>query len=143
MGNENLIEYQIERQRVSDFLSRTEKIITPYIHLNKPNDIDGEPQQYCSKELWKRVKKFVTRISKRYFEIFEDSIDLPDINVDLGTIALHWDKQRYEILVNTGNEQFATFYGDTKNITPVSLKGEIDMESSDFALIVYYLENSV
>ncbi|MCH7808205.1 MAG: hypothetical protein IIB60_03175 [Planctomycetes bacterium] len=94
---------------------------------------EDEAQAPYAEETWTRAVDFLRRNTKWVWDTFSRVVDLPEIlpGPD-GSIDLHWDYPRYEMLINIPADPAnkAGFYGDDRGENHI--KGSFDPRTHDY-----------
>jgi hypothetical protein len=106
--------------------------------LELHDDWDDEGSIGYKEETWNRATQFVLNSARFLWDHHTTIMDTPDIGPGPdGSIDIHWETEKYELLVNISADlkALATFYGDNKG--SLSIKGNLNPDSDNPVLLCW------
>ncbi|MBI3948295.1 MAG: hypothetical protein HY321_20435 [Armatimonadetes bacterium] len=87
--------------------------------LDLDDDWDGEGSPAYSEATWRRAARLALKLAGNYWDMSHERVETPKIhNGPDGSIDLHWDRPKYELLINVPSdpEDAVRFYArDTQD----------------------------
>lgn len=107
--------------------------------LQLEDNWDEEGGRRIDEDTWLRTVRFLTRYASWLWDASGRALDVPDIMpVPEGSIDLHWDYPKYELLINipAQSDKPAGFYGDDRG--KIVIEGHFDPQDFNEGLALWF-----